>query len=295
MATDNPVLEPASDIMYGSNNSDAESTTEEVTTETEEDVNQPVEEDVETTETEESDNADDEPSPEGDDQEESLYVDLDGEEVSFDDIKEWKNGHLRQADYSRKTDALAQERKSFEAEKSELSTKAESLQQLTAQLEAEIGAEDEVNLDELREDDPEEYIKLTERNAKREKLLSKAKELSKPDNKISDADVAAEQKLMIESNPHWIDKEGKATKAYKDEMKSLDTYFSTNGWSQDEISGIYQSKHMGALIKAAKYDALQGKKKAIVKEVRKAPVIKKGKANTSNTASRSAADIMYSK
>jgi hypothetical protein len=45
-------------------------------------------------------------------QEESTSLTIDGiGEVSFDDIKEWKNGYLRQDDYTRKTQALADEKK----------------------------------------------------------------------------------------------------------------------------------------------------------------------------------------
>ena len=219
---DNPTLEP-SDILYGSTDSDAsDSTTDEVITETTAEEDHPTE-GVEL-EVEESELAEDEQIEGDDDQEESLYIDLDGEEVSLDDVKVWKDGHLMQEDYSRKTMALSDERKVLETEKAEVSNQSESLKLLAAELEAVIGSEDEVNMTELREDDPDEYIKLTERNAKREKLLNKAKESLTANTPVSNVDVAVEQKQLVENNPQWVDSKGQATAEYKTDMAALDTY-----------------------------------------------------------------------
>ena len=295
---DNSVMKP-SDIFYPeSAELDATSTTDEVVTETEVDETTPAEGEVEVDELETE-----EPKAEGDQeegkgvQEEALYIDLDGKEVSLDEIKSWKDGHLMQADYTRKTQELATERTALEADVAELANKSESLKALAAELEAVIGSEDEVNMEELREDDPDEYIKLTERNTKRKELLSKAKESLTATKPVSDADVAVEREQLIKNNPNWVDKDGKATDVYKSDMAALDTYLANNGWTVEEFATVYQSKHVEALIKAAKFDALQGKKKAIVKKVKKAPIVKKGKssAKAKDNANESITDIFYPK
>ncbi len=41
-------------------------------------------------------------------------IDIDGEKVTLDDIREWKKWNLRQADYTRKTQELAREREEIE-------------------------------------------------------------------------------------------------------------------------------------------------------------------------------------
>jgi hypothetical protein len=201
-----------------------------------------------------------------------------------------------QADYTRKTQELSERRTALEADVAELANQSESLKTLAAELEAVIGSEDEVDMNELREIDPDEYIKLTERNAKRKELLSKAKESFNATKPTSDADVAVEREQLIKNNPQWVDKAGKATDAYKSDMAALDTYLGNNGWTAEEFSTVYQSKHVEALIKAAKFDELQGKKKAIAKKVRKAPVVKKGKstAKAPDKPGKSATDIFYS-
>lgn len=286
------------DIFYGEAESDATSTTDEAVTETEAVEAAPEDgADVDALKTEESDIGNGSDDENSDDDQESLYIDLDGEEVSLDQVKEWKSEGLMQADYSRKTMALSDERKAFEAEKSEFASQTESIKQLTAELEAVIGSEDEVNMDELREDDPEAFIKRKELIEKREELLGKAKASLNATSPTSEADVAAERAALIEANPGWLDSEGKATDAYKADMTTLESYLSNNGWTNEEFSEVYQAKHVQALIKAAKYDALQGKKDAIAKKVKKAPVIKKGKsaANKGKSGDKSMTDIFYNK
>ena len=285
------------DIFYPKETTepDATSTTEEVITETEEVTPAEVKAEESTGE-EATDNQG------NDEQEESFYVEIDGEETSFEQIKEWKSGSMMQADYTRGKQEIAKQRKDLETSASELATQTESVASLTAELQALIGSEDEVNLDELRDVesdkyDPDEYIRLSEKKAKREKLLSKAKESLTATNPTSNADIAAEQQQLIENNPGWVDKDGKATKLYKSEMAALDIYLGNNGWTPEEFSTVYQSKHIEALLKAAKYDALQGKKAAITKKITKAPIIKKGKsaAKAPDNPNESIVDIFYPK
>jgi hypothetical protein len=293
---DTPTLEPT-DIFYGTTQEktepDAESTTDEVITETEDET--PAEVDAEESEVVEGN--EDESS---DEDQELLYIDLDGEEVSLDQVKEWKSHGLMQADYTRKTQELADQRTAFEADRVELATQTESIASLAAELQAVIGSEDEVNLDELRDVesdkyDPDEYIRLSEQKAKREKLLSKAKESLTTTKPTSDADIAAEQQQLIKNNPTWVDADGKATDVYKSDMAALDTYLGNNGWTAEEFATVYQSKHIDALLKAARYDALQGKKAAITKKVKKAPIVKKGnsKAKALDKPGKSATDLFY--
>lgn len=44
---------------------------------------------------------------------------IDGEEVDYETLKEWKQGHLRQSDYTRKTQQIAQMRKELEKKEQE--------------------------------------------------------------------------------------------------------------------------------------------------------------------------------
>lgn len=52
--------------------------------------------------------------------EEPRMIEIDGEKYSLDDVKAWKSGHLMEADYTRKTQALAAERRAMEARETAL-------------------------------------------------------------------------------------------------------------------------------------------------------------------------------
>lgn len=299
---DNSAMKP-SEIFYGktpeAEDSDAISTTDEVVTETEAAEVAPIEgeAEIDKPKIEGSENAELGGDENLGEQEESFYVDIDGEEISFEQINEWKSGHMMQADYTRGKQEVAEQRKALEAGQAELANKSESLKLLVAELQAEIGTKDEVNMEELREYDPGEYLKQKELQDKREKLLSKAKESFNTTTQVSDADVTAERELLVKANPQWIDDKGAATDVYKADMASLDKYLGDNGWTQEEFSTVYQSKHVNALIKAAKFDALQGKQNALSKKVKEAPVIRKGKqaAKAADESVESITDIFYPK
>jgi len=53
----------------------------------------------------------------------------DGTEVTLDDVDEWRRGHLRQSDYTRKTQELAAQRKEFEQRQAEITQKAQAYEQ----------------------------------------------------------------------------------------------------------------------------------------------------------------------
>lgn len=291
MADNLSIIEP--DTFYG-NSDDVADTGESVTDEniTENPEETPVEEVEENQETDESEKQEDN-EEETKDEVEELYIELDGEEVSLEQVKKWKSEGLMQADYTRKTQLLADDRKLLETDTSNLSTALEDVKVLTAELEALIGVENDVNMDELREDDPEEYIVQKERKEKREKLLAKSKESLSTTTGISKEEAAAEQAKLSKNHPEWFD-DSKTTKVYDSDMKALDDYLKANDWGKDDFAGVTQSKHMEALIKAAKFDALKSKTKTISEKRKKAPVIKKGQSKSSEKAeSKKIEDIFY--
>lgn len=288
--TDN--LEIGTSIFYGNNeeNSDTEtSVTDEEVEETS--TEEPGEEEIlDTDESSEVESTEDENS---DEEQELLVFDIEGEEVSLDQIKEWKSNGLMQADYTRKTQELSDNRKLLEDDTTNLKDALESVKTLTAELEASIGVEDNVNMDELREDDEGEYYKLLHLKEKKEKLIAKAKKEFDVTQGVSNEVLAAEQKKLMEVNPEWV-KDKKTTKAYDADMDTLDNYLKVNGWTQEEFKTVYQEKHMTALIKAAKYDALQVKTKNISKKVKAVAKVTKSKAKgNQKPVEKEAKDIFY--
>ena len=224
-------------------------------------------------EIEESEASDEPVTTEAND-DEDLYVEYQGREINLKDVAEWEQGNLRQSDYTKKTQAHAEDVKGFNVERDEFNQQREEFRGKVAILEAIISEETLSTEDvaELREYDPDAYIKYTEKLSKREQVLSEAKDVQPTSN----IDVEAERKMLWDANPLWM-KDGKQTEAFSTDMKMLTEYAQSEGYDDAEISGLTRKRHWQTLIKAAKFDALGVKNAAIEKKVRLAPVSTKPK------------------
>jgi hypothetical protein len=211
------------------------------------------------------------------DTDEDLYVEYKGREINLKDVEEWEQGHLRQSDYTRKTQELSESRKAFDDKQSDFNAQQSKLNELTAQLEAVI-SEDTPSADTLaewREYEPEKLLDYQEKKARRKELLDSSKAVTPTSN----VDVQAEQTKIWQANPSWMDN-GNQTQAFTDDMKLTQSYALKNGYSNEELSGIVNAHHFQTLVNAAKYEAIKNSNAAIEKKVRKAPVSTKPKAAT---------------
>ncbi len=255
-----------------------------VSAETPEEPEQAVEVEETTTEAATQDETEEEVSqevPKSDNpDEEELYVTIGDREVSLSEVGEWEQGNLRQADYTRKTQELAEQRKTFEVEREDNTTQHKQLAERIATLDA-IIAEDTLSaeaLKDLREDYPEEYITYQEKIAKRKETLGKAKDVQP----VNNVDVEAERSKLWAANPSWM-KDGVQTDAFTNDMTVLKTYALGIGYSDQELAGLSHAHHFQTLMDAAKYQALSKKNASIEKKVRKAPVTTKPRAGAKST------------
>ena len=210
-----------------------------------------------------------------------FYYDIDGEEVSSDQLREWKSNGLMQADYTRKTQELADSRKQFEAEREDFTSKQSKLSEQLATLEAMINEDSltDEQIQEMREYEPEKYIEHIEKQGKRKEFLKEAKKNASP---TSNVNVQEEQAKLIKANPQWLS-DGKATEAYTKDMESLTKYYDDNGFTQEQVNTINQSALLAqAVIDAARFKASNTKKAVVEKRVRKAPVSTKPRAQATN-------------
>lgn len=244
---------PESEIITEDNNNNTESVTEELAPESE-----------------------DQPSDAQDD----LYVEYKGRDINLKDIEEWEQGHLRQSDYTRKTQAHADEVKTFKAQQEDFNAKQSELDSKMAQLDAIINEEtpSAETLAEWREYEPEKLLDYQEKQTKRKELLASSKAIT-PESNI---DVAAEKAKLWQANPQWMDN-GKQTQAFIDDTNLVQKYAAKHGYSNEEISGLTSAHHLQTLINAAKYEELSKSNAAIEKKVRKAPVSTKPKAQAKSS------------
>lgn len=108
---------------------ETEQATPEAETETEVTEEPSTEDDVEAEVSDDDTEQSEDETPEAETAEEPRYRLADGTEVTLDEIEEWRKGHLRQSDYTRKTQELSNTRKELEARQAEISQQAQFFQQ----------------------------------------------------------------------------------------------------------------------------------------------------------------------
>ena len=230
-------------------------------------------------------------------EEETQYIDLDGTETSLDDIRTWKNGHIMQSDYTKKTTEHAQfsekERGELALERENLSIAKAEVSELRDKLTVLAGEDEAIDWAELKDEDPEEYIRLKEKADQRKDALSKVK-ADRETPQDDPALIESERALFWKANPDWLDKDNKTTDAFVKDTALMNAYAANAGFSSEEFSKMTSSKNLITILKAAKYDALQEKGRKIREKRLKVPVVTKPKVKT-NEQHVAMEDVFYSK
>lgn len=209
------------------------------------------------------------------DEGEDLYVEYKGREINLKDIEEWEQGHLRQADYTRKSQANAEERKQLDSDRQKLDAEKAKFSERLATLDAIIKQDTKTSeeIAELKEYEPEEYIKYIERQQERQKLLDE----SKVDTTPKGIDAEAESKKLFDAHPEWVDASGQQTEKFKEDMALMNKYAQSVGYTDADIPHL-TARDYNVILDAARYRDASNKSAVIEKKVRKAPVTTKPKA-----------------
>ena len=209
-----------------------------------------------------------------DDEGEDLYVDYKGREINLKDVEKWEQGHLRQSDYTRKTQELADSRKDFEGKQAEFTDKESKLNDKLLKLEGMLNEDTKTadELAEMREYEPDEYIKYTERQAKLQQFVDSSKVAKAPS-----VDMAQVSNDLFANHPEWMDN-GKQSAKFTEDTNLMTSYAEQRGIGQSELSG-FSAKHYEVLLDAARFSQRNKSNAAIENRVRKAPVTTKPRAS----------------
>ncbi|QTC88103.1 hypothetical protein [Brevundimonas pondensis] len=228
---------------------------------------QPEEEDAEATEAEADDpegepDADPEETPEGEqDTSQTFKVKVDGEELDVP-LDELLKGYSREQVFTRRMQALAEDKKSTDAERQTL---AETRTQYSSRLEAlnEVLKASEPRVDQsLRQSNPAEWSaqmlqhrEWAEQARVVEAEQSRLSEETAHEEANARADyVKQEGELLLAALPEWKD-----AAVAKAEQTALVEYGRSIGLSQDEIDNIADHRVVVALRKAMLFDQLKAK------------------------------------
>jgi hypothetical protein len=200
-------------------------------------------------------------------------------EVTLDDlIRSYQLG----TDYTKKSQAVAEERKAVEAERQRIEEArslrdqyAERLQVIEQMLNQQPQEE---NLDYLKENDPIGYAVKVAELSQREKQLAQvqaerqriAEQQQRERQEELGKVVQAEARKLAEALPEYADPQKGETI-----RQQLREFGLKAGFSDSELANVYDSRAVLTLWKAMQYDKLQSAKPSITKKVNEAPKVMK--------------------
>ena len=178
---------------------------------------------------------------------------VNGEKIEVD-LEELKAGYQKDADYRRKTEELAVERRQMQFDKDRLSkeytTKIDDLNNLTATLNAELNNElNSKELDKLYDEDPTEAAKIERKlRRRREGIQQSQQKLKRHQEQEFQKIVVEEQRKVAIKHPDFSDPLKGAT--LKTNMRN---YLVQRGFSDQEISAIYDSRQFDVVLDGMRY------------------------------------------
>lgn len=230
-------------------------------------------------ESEEESEEDEEEADEGEEEAETIYtVKVDGEDVQVT-LEELTKGYSRTSDYTRKTQAVAEQRKTLETELVELREQREQYGQRLELLEEALKSQQpqEPDWEKLQATDPQQFsVEFARWQRQQQKLQAVQQErLRVSEQQQQDAVlryqemIQTEQAKLREAVPEWQDAETEKT-ALKQIRGYLETEYHA---SEADIASITDHRFLLMARKAMLWDELQAKGKTKVKG---AKVTKKG-------------------
>jgi hypothetical protein len=196
-------------------------------------------------------------------------------EVTLDElIKSYQLG----TDYTKKSQAVAEERKAVESERHAVQEAkamrdqyAQRLELIEQMINQPQQAED---LDYLKETDPIGYAVRVAEMSQKEKQLAQVRAERDRISQQQEYDkqqqmrhmVAAESEKLVAAIPEFADpSKGESIR------KDIRTYGKQMGFSDEELANVFDSRAVLTLFKAMQYDKLQSSKPAVNKRVQEAP------------------------
>ena len=206
---------------------------------------------------------------------------VNGEKIDVD-LEELKAGYQKDADYRRKTEEIAIEKRELKSEedrlKKQYSTKMEDLNSLVVTLNAEINNDmNSKELDALWEEDPTEAAKVDRRIQKRKNTIQQAQQKLRDHQQAQFQEILREeQKKLHLKHPEIADPIKGAT------VKSnIMGYLSSKGFSNEDVARIYDSRYFDVIMDGMNYNKSKSVKPGLVsKKVKPSKFVKSGTKST---------------
>ena len=207
-------------------------------------------------------------------------IKVDGKDVEVT-LDELQAGYSRQADYTRKSQVLAEQRKKAEEElaatQQERQRYVSQLEQFTAQADSKLDELKSTDWTRLKEEDPTEYMlkrdQYRELQENKRTVEEEQKNLQYKSQQEQQAkwqeELVRQQEIMAQRLPEWNDP-NKGTKLKQD----IKSFALKTGFSEQEVDSLIDARSVDVLHKAMLYDNLltakiSNKKAKVVPKVTK--------------------------
>ena len=202
-------------------------------------------------------------------------VKVDNEELEVD-LDELIKGYSRTSDYTKKTQNLAEQRKAVESERTKIDEAAKLRDTYAQRLQVieQMLTQPTEDLTALKDNDPVGYAIRVAENMEREKQLAavRAERESVQARQVADnqerlkSHIAQEAERLRSAIPDFSDEvKGEVIR------KEIRDYAKSVGWSDQELSQVYDHRAVLTLYRAMQFDKLQKSKPAVQKRVAEAP------------------------
>ena len=261
-----------------------EEVVEETTEQSEVDQSEELQDDSEEA-TEDEVEGEEEESEEEAPQPEKFIVKVDGKELEVTK-DELLRGYQREADYTRKTQKLSEERRMVESEFQQVRVEREQYAQILGQLQQKLYelTPQEPNWEQLEQQDPTEYARQWTNHQRRQQQQGAivAEQMRLQQAQQVEQTKAMQERLLEEANrvkeliPDW-----RSPEKAKEDGKALVEYGQKLGFSEQELGNVTDARALVALYKAWKFDQMMSKKPELQAKIKKAPrMATPGSANT---------------
>ena len=206
---------------------------------------------------------------------------VNGEKIDVE-LEELKAGYQKDADYRRKTEEIAIERRELKAEenrlKNQYSTKMDDLNSLVATLNAEINNDyNSKELDRLWDEDPTEAAKVDRKIQKRKQTIQQAQQKLREHQQTQFKEIISEEQRKLRlKHPEIVDPiKGAAVQS------SIVNYLNSKGFSNEDISKIYDSRYFDVIMDGINFQKTKAAKPSLVsKKVKPSNFVKSGTKST---------------
>ncbi|MGE5452434.1 MAG: hypothetical protein ACM3VZ_11410 [Acidobacteriota bacterium] len=232
-----------------------------------------------------------------------VTIKVDGKEVQVP-LSELKNGYQRQADYTRKTMEVSEQRKAAEAEAQRATQErqqyAASLQRMQAQLEVALQEQQKIDWEQLIQTDPQEYLKqkhlFEQRQAAWQQNIANQQQLAQAveaeQNVQRQNHIKQQQEILLAKLPEWKD-----PKKAQAETLAIRQYLIDQGHDEQLVDTLADANMVLTARKAMLFDQMVSKAQAATKKVEALPqkVEKPGTGSSPSLDRRSASFQRLSK